>query len=87
MGAGAVGQLSDPFVDSDADGVARLFADPLSQRRLDREHVHAIALGHQRGREWLAVDRAADLHEPAGTESSATSSISTHVHAPGLSPF
>jgi hypothetical protein len=68
MGAGAVGQLSDPFVDSDADGVARLFADRLSQRRLDREPVRAVALGHQRARERLAVDRAADLHEPAGTE-------------------
>ena len=62
MVAGAVGQLSDPFVDSDVDGVARLFADRLSQRRLDREPVRAVALGHQRASERLAVDRAADLH-------------------------
>ena len=87
MGASAVGQLSNPLVDSDVDGVARLFADRLSQRRLDREPMRAVALGHQRASERLAVDRASDLHEPRIPKSSATSSINTHVHAPGLSPF
>ena len=69
------------------DAVAGLLADLLAQRRLDREPVRAVAPGHQRADERLAVDRAADLHEAAGAESSATSSMSTHVHAPGLSPF
>jgi hypothetical protein len=68
MGAGAVGQLSDPFVDLDVDSVARLLADRLSQRRLYWEPVRAVTLGHQRARERLPIDRAADLHEPAGTE-------------------
>ena len=86
MGAGAVGQLSDPLVDSDVDGVARLLADRLSQRRLDREPVRAVALDHQRAGERLAVDRAADLHEPAGTESSARRpSARTSTH-PGCRP-
>ena len=32
-------QLADPLVDPDVDGVARLLADGLPQRRLDREPV------------------------------------------------
>jgi hypothetical protein len=68
MDAGGAGQLPDPFVDPDADGVARLLADRLSQRRFDRQPVGAVALGHQRARERLTVDRSPDLHQPAGTE-------------------
>ncbi len=41
MCAGAVGYLPDPLVDPDMDGVARLPADRLSQRRLDREPMRA----------------------------------------------
>jgi len=61
-------RLSDPLVDPDVDAVARLLANRLSQRRLDREPVRAVTLGHQRADERLAVDRTTDLHEPAGAE-------------------
>ena len=69
------------------DGVTRLLADRVTELRFDRQPVRAIALGHQRAVERLAVDHTADLHEPTRAESSATSSITTHVHAPGFSPF
>jgi hypothetical protein len=49
-------------------GVARLFADRFAQARLDRQPVRAVALRHQRAVERLAVDRAADLHEPSRGE-------------------
>src|SRR3954470_20872760 len=60
--------LSDPLVDPDVHRVAGLLADGLAQGRADREPVRAVALGHERAVERLAVDRAADLHEPAGVE-------------------
>lgn len=58
--------LSDPFVDPDMDAVACLLADRLPQRRLDREPVGAITLGHQGTVERLAIDDPSNLHEPAG---------------------
>src|SRR4051794_19590667 len=61
-------ELPDPLLDPDVDGVARLLADRLPQRRLDRKPVGAVALGHERADERFAVDRSADLHEPAGAE-------------------
>ena len=61
-------QLVDPVLDLDVDRVARLLADGLPQHRSDREPVRAVALGHQRPGERLAVDRPPDLHEAAGTE-------------------
>lgn len=53
--------LSDPFVDPDMDAVACLLADRLPQRRLDREPVGAITLGHQGTVELAADERAAAL--------------------------
>src|SRR3954454_1753533 len=62
------GPLPDPLVDADVDGVARLLADRLAQLRPDGQPVRAVALRHQRAVERLAVDLAADLHEPARAE-------------------
>src|SRR5688572_5512322 len=50
------------------DGVARLLADRLAELRFDGQPVRAVALRHERAVERLAVDRAADLHEPARAE-------------------
>ena len=66
--AGARGRSADALVDPDADGVARLLADRLAQRGPHGQPVRAVALRHQRALERLAVDRAADLHEPARLE-------------------
>src|SRR5215204_3265613 len=70
------------------DGVARPLADRLAELRLDGQPVRAVPLRHERAVERFAVDRAAALDEPARVpKRSAASSITTHVHAPGLSPF
>src|SRR5688572_2725845 len=66
--AAAPRRLPDPLVDADMDGVARPLADRLAELRLDGQPVRAVALRHERALERLAVDRAADLHEPARAE-------------------
>src|SRR5687767_15071837 len=64
----AAPRLPGPLVDADMDGVARALADRLAELRLDGQPVRAVALRHERAVERLAVDRAADLHEPARAE-------------------
>src|SRR6478672_9730235 len=59
--AGALGEVHDYLV-------ACFFADALTQRRLNRQLVGAVAQGHERGRERLAVHGAADLDQAAGAE-------------------
>jgi hypothetical protein len=61
-------RLPDPLVDADVDGVARPLADRLAELRLDGQPVRAVPLRHERAVERLAVDHAADLHEPARAE-------------------
>jgi hypothetical protein len=74
------------LVDADMDGVARPFADRLAEH-FDGQPVRAVALRHQRAVERIAIDRAADLDEPARAEELRRASITAHVHAPELSPF
>src|SRR5687767_5052545 len=64
----AAPRLPGPLLDADMDGVARLLADRLAELRLDGQPVRAVALWHERAVERLAVDRAADLHQPAPAE-------------------
>src|SRR5436190_15398542 len=61
-------RLPDPLVDADMDGVARLLSDGLAEAGFHRQPVRTVALRHQRAVERLAVDHAADLHEPARAE-------------------
>ena len=78
-------RLSDPLVDADVYGVAGL----LAVARSDRKPVGAIALRHQSALERLAIDLpTASCTSPRGCRRARpTSSITTQVQAPGLSPL
>ncbi len=49
-------------------GIARFFPDHLTEVSFDRQLVGAVAHGHERTPEGVAVYRAADLDEPPGPE-------------------
>ena len=59
---------ADPFQQADGHGVAHLLADGLADVRLDRELVGAVAEGHERAAERVAVDGPAHLDQAAGAE-------------------
>src|SRR3989442_1300920 len=52
----------------DGHGVARLLRDGGAHVGLDGQLVGAVAEGHERAAERMAVDGAADLHQAAGAE-------------------
>ena len=60
-------QLADPLVDPDVDSVARVLADRLAQAALTGSLCVPSPAPSGAGKRF-AIDRAADLHEPAGTE-------------------
>ena len=74
--------LLDALVDADVDSVPGLLADGLSELRFDRQPVRAVALRHERAVDRLIIDRS-----PRVPNTSATSSITTHVRRAFVSPF
>jgi hypothetical protein len=77
--------LPDPLLDADLHGVARLLADRLAQLRFDRQPVRVVACAMSAPSNGSPSISPRIFTSPRVPKSSAASSITTHVHAPGLS--
>jgi hypothetical protein len=62
------GSLFDALLQANLDGLAGLLPDRFADVGLHGKLVRSIAHRHERTPEWVAVDRAPDLHQPLGPE-------------------
>jgi hypothetical protein len=66
----------EALIELDRDRLAGFCADRATQVGFDRQLVGAIAECHERAAERVAVDPAANLHQPAGADGAPLPEIS-----------